>query len=277
MGTRARAAQSALYYERLLEMKDEQLAMRTRLSAAASAPKPEPSQRALEQLVQKLTAERDAWRGRCERPGGQARELERLRRENRTQALWLEAHLRALMQAASLTRSQAEEAVREQAGKLASGSDRLLLERTANSTRGAPRPLSSSASVARVPSSATKRPATAPKPTATADAAARAAAESEAAALRAALSQEARRREELVEAYNGALVAQHERAAACADCDVDRREWQIERQLRREECEQLRADLAESAAEGAALRREVRALQEKLLALFSAQMSADGQ
>ncbi|KAG8459737.1 hypothetical protein KFE25_003189 [Diacronema lutheri] len=270
MGGNERAQQSMVYYERLLEMKDEQLALKTRLSAAAAAPRPDPSRVALERLVVRLTAERDEWRARSERPGGPARELERLRRENRAQALWLEAHARALMDGAKLSRLQAEEAVRAQVGKLAQGSARALLERTARTTRGAP----GAPGAGRLPAPirATNRPATAPSPSMAAAHAAAAAsvAEGETAALRARLGGEVRRREALVDAYGAALAEQHQKAALCVECEVDRREWQIERSLANEEVAAMRADLAEGAAEAAALRREVRALQEKLLAAYRA-------
>jgi hypothetical protein len=252
-------AQSTLYFERLLELKDEQLAMKTKLSAAAAA-KPDQNQLAQKRLIQGLTRERDEWRALSERPGGPARELERLRRENKAQALWLEAYALALMQAGRVSRAEAEASARAQVAKIGHASARALLERTAHTTRGAPRP-SSSAGPAHRPTTADRA--------STAARLAHAEAVGEGQRLRHQLRAEVERREAAIDAWSDALAEQHARTAQCREDEAETRERAIELRLQREEAAQVRADLRESELEKAVLRREVCALQEKLMAYFA--------
>ncbi|KAJ1617491.1 hypothetical protein T492DRAFT_1099552 [Pavlovales sp. CCMP2436] len=256
------AQTSAVYYERLLELKDEQLALKTKLSVAAATPQPDPSQRAQKALVQSLTRERDEWRAISERPGGPARELDKLRRENRAQALWIDAHARALMDVGSLSRRQVDEAVRAQVAKQ-KGVSQALVQRTTHTTRGAPRGVFSPPAAG-----AARRLASTPRSLAAGRAAAATAA-SESEQLRARLLLEARRSESLIETYSSALAEERARGARSRELELDMREAEIERRLQREAADMLRADYSESEQENAALRREVRVLQQKLVSFLT--------
>ena len=66
-----------------------------------------------------------------------------------------------------------------------------------------------------------------------------------------------------------ALAQQHERVRACAESESERRERAIEQRVGVEQLQRLQADLDESEAENSALRQEVRALQDKLMALLA--------
>lgn len=246
LSTRRAREQRTAYFEQLLDLKEEQLALRTStLLVATGGPTGSDARTRRARRVDLELATRD------QGSGGPARELERLRRSQRVHLLLIEAYATALMDAAQMTRKQADEAARAAAASIDKAKAASLL----GVHSGSP-------VLRRARSAGTQRRAGTGRAAVGTDV-------REEADLRARLDATVTRHDNVLDAYKGALTDQHDWAQRAIEREVDLRDAGLDGRHLRTELQRVRADLDESEQENELLRREVSALQDKLMALLT--------